>query len=279
MARSTVVVGDEFAIMVHAHADDPGNLISMGVSNGQLSKVKVENMDVQHTEFTAARRDEGETFNSSVVAVAAGTGISDIFRELGVSELIIGGDTMNPSVGEIVSAIAKAPSETVFVLPNNKNIVPAAKAAAEQSPKIVNVLDTLTIPQGISAMFSFDVEADVDTNRAAMSSAMTGTTSAAITVAMRDATIEGISTKEGQYIGLLEGDLVIVGDDIKELTLGLLSKAGVDDGSLVTLYQGDELSEKSADAIGEAVIDAYQGSEIEVVQGGQPHYRLIISIE
>ena len=96
---------------------------------------------------------------------------------------------------------------------------------------------------------------------------------------MRDATIEGISTKEGQYIGLLEGDLVIVGDDIKELTLGLLSKAGVDDGSLVTLYQGDELSEKSADAIGEAVIDAYQGSEIEVVQGGQPHYRLIISIE
>ena len=186
---------------------------------------------------------------------------------------------MNPSVGEIVSAIAKAPSETVFVLPNNKNIVPAAKAAAEQSPKVVNVLDTLTIPQGISAMFSFDVEADVDTNRAAMSSAMTGTTSAAITVAMRDATIEGISTKEGQYIGLLEGDLVIVGDDIKELTLGLLSKAGVDDGSLVTLYQGDELSEKSADAIGEAVIDAYQGSEIEVVQGGQPHYRLIISIE
>ena len=279
MARSTVVVGDEFAIMVHAHADDPGNLISMGVSNGQLSKVKVENMDVQHTEFTAARRDKGETFNSSVVAVAAGTGISDIFRELGVSQLIVGGDTMNPSVGEIVSAIAKAPSETVFVLPNNKNIVPAAKAAAEQSPKIVNVLDTLTIPQGISAMFSFDVEADVDTNRAAMSSAMTGTTSAAITVAMRDATIEGISTKEGQYIGLLEGDLVIVGDDIKELTLGLLSKAGVDDGSLVTLYQGDELSEKSADAIGEAVIDAYQGSEIEVVQGGQPHYRLIISIE
>lgn len=279
IAHSTVVVGDEFAIMVHAHADDPGNLISMGVSNGQLSKIKIENMDVQHNAFTAARRDEMETFTSSVVAVAAGPGISDIFRELGVSELIVGGDTMNPSVGEIVSAIAKAPSETVFVLPNNKNIVPAARAAAEQSPKIVNVLETLTIPQGISAMFSFDRQADVDTNSVAMSAAMTDIKSAAVTVAVRDATIDGISTKEGQYIGLLEGDIVIVGDDIKKLTLGLLGNVGVDDGSLVTLYQGDQLSENNADVIGGAVIDAFQGAEVEVVQGGQSHYHLIISIE
>ena len=149
IAGSTVVIGDGSRAMVHGHAEDPGTLISMGISIGALSKVKIENMDAQHADFASDRKPEPETLTGpAVVAVAWGEGIEEVFRDTGATHLVTGGNTMNPSVRDLMDAIDSTSADTVYVLPNNKNIVPAAKQAAEQSSKSVHVVETVSIPQG-----------------------------------------------------------------------------------------------------------------------------------
>ena len=283
IAGSTVVIGDGSRAMVHGHAEDPGTLISMGISIGALSKVKIENMDAQHTEFASDRReDEPEPDlpgGVAVIAVAWGEGIEEVFRDTGATHLVTGGNTMNPSVRDLMDAIDSTSADTVYVLPNNKNIVPAAKQAAEQSSKSVHVVETVSIPQGIAALFDFDPEGEADENVEGMEDARREVKSGEITRAARDASIEGVDVRQGQFLALLDGKPRAAGDDLNGVLVDLISGAGVTTESLVTLYWGEMLSSTDAESASQALQAVYDDLEVDVHHGGQPHYEFIVSIE
>ncbi len=283
IAGSTVVIGDGSRAMVHGHAEDPGRLISMGISIGALSKVKIENMDAQHTEFASDRRAEEPEpelpGGVAVVAVAWGEGIEEVFRTEGATHLVTGGNTMNPSVRDLLETIDRTGADTVYVLPNNKNIVPAAKQAAEQSKKNVFVAGTVSIPQGIAALLGFGPEDEPDRNVLNMEAARNAVVSGEITRAARDATIEGVEVREGQFLALLDGKPRASGDELNPVLLDLISHADLQPGGLVTLYWGEMLSSGDAKSASQALQAVYDGLEVDVHHGGQPHYEFIVSIE
>jgi DAK2 domain fusion protein YloV len=281
IAGSTVVIGDGSRAMIHGHAEDPGRLISMGISIGALSKVKIENMDTQHADFASDRRvEEPVTAGGvAVVAVAWGDGIEDVFRSEGATHLVTGGNTMNPSVRDLMDAIDRTAADTVYVLPNNKNIVPAARQAAEQSTKSVHVVQTVSIPQGIAALFDFNAEADADENVKSMEEARQEVKTGEITRAARDASIEGVEVREGQFLALLEGKPRAACDELNPVLVELLAEVDLQPGRLVTLYWGEMLSSSDAESAAQALQDVYDDLEVELIDGGQPHYEFIVSIE
>jgi DAK2 domain fusion protein YloV len=281
IAGSTVVIGDGSRAMIHGHAEDPGRLISMGISIGALSKVKIENMDTQHADFASDRRvEEPVTAGGvAVVAVAWGDGIEDVFRSEGATHLVTGGNTMNPSVRDLMDAIDRTAADTVYVLPNNKNIVPAARQAAEQSTKSVHVVQTVSIPQGIAALFDFNAEADADENVKSMEEARQEVKTGEITRAARDASIEGVEVREGQFLALLEGKPRAACDELNPVLVELLAEVDLQPGRLVTLYWGEMLSSDDAESASRALQEVYDDLDVEVVHGGQPHYEFIVSIE
>ena len=281
IAGSTVVIGDGSRAMVHGHAEDPGRLISLGIGIGVLSKVKIENMDAQHADFASDRRvEEPVTAGGvAVVAVAWGDGIEDVFRSEGATHLVTGGNTMNPSVRDLMDAIDRTSADTVYVLPNNKNIVPAAKQAAEQSTKSVHVVETVSIPQGIAALFDFNADADADENVESMEEARQEVKTGEITRAARDASIEGVEVREGQFLGLLEGKPRASGDELNPVLVELLAEVDLQPGGLVTLYWGEMLSSDDAESASQVLQEVYDDLDVEVVHGGQPHYEFIVSIE
>ena len=275
LALSTVVVGDTEMVKVHAHALDPGPVISLGASLGSLSQVKVESMDEQHREYSAERRRETvavQTVPVAVIAVAWGDGLEAAFSGLGVSNVIAAGDTMNPSVRDIVAAAESARSDSVIFLPNNRNIVPAAQQAAELSDKPFRVVPSTTIPQGIAAMMAFNADNDLDRNVGEMVEALPSVRTGEVCSAVRGVELNGIAVREGQVIGLLERELRAAGDDPNVVLMSLLEAAEVSDGDLITLYSGSPLEEGAAE-------DVRNACEIEIVDGGQPHYHYIVSIE
>ena len=283
IAGSTVVIGDGSRAMVHGHAEDPGRLISMGISIGALSKVKIENMDAQHTEFASDRRAEEPEpelpGGAAVIAVAWGDGIEEVFRTEGATHLVTGGNTMNPSVRDLLETIDRTGADTVYVLPNNKNIVPAARQAAEQSPKSVHVIETVSIPQGIAALFDFNPEAEAEENVEGMEDARQEVKSGEITRAARDATIEGVDVQQGQFLALLDGKPRAAGDELNPVLVDLISHADLQPGGLVTLYWGEMLSSADAESASQALQEVYDNLDVDVHHGGQPHYEFIISIE
>ena len=270
IADSTVVIGNSSRAMVHGHTEDPGRLISAGVLVGSIGKVKIENMDAQRDELSSTLR-RGADEGPAVVAVAPGAGIADVFREQGAAQIVTGGNTMNPSVRDLMTAIDRTRADTVYLLPNNKNIVPTAKQAAERSSKDVRVVETVSIPQGIVAMDDVlhGIESDLDEVK-----------SGEITRAVRDASMDGVAVREGQYIGLLDGSLVATGDGLQETLLDLIGKAEVTDDTHIRLFHGVMVSESDANDCAKAIQEEYHPWETpEVVYGGQPHYEFIISIE
>ena len=280
IADSTVVTDDGSRARVHGHAEDPGSLISLGISIGSLSYVKIENMDAQFDEFVSGKGVEAEpTADHAVVAVAWGDGFEKVLRSEGATHFVRGGNTMNPSVRELMATIELISAETVYVLPNNKNIVPAARQAAEQSTKSVHVVETASIPQGIAALFGFTPDADADENVRNMEEERSEVKTAEITWVPRTASIEGIDVREGQFLGLLDGKPCTADDDLNRVLVHLVGEAGPEPGGRVTLYWGKMLSPTDAKAASQALQDVYQGFEVEVHQGGQPHYEFIVSIE
>ena len=286
VADSTVVVGDDTMIKVHVHAHDPGPVISLAVSLGTLTQVKIDSMDEQHREFSMARRQEGgvgvaeaSVAEVAVVGVAWGKGLEAVFTDLGVARVLRAGDTMNPSVQEILAAVKGAPSENVIFLPNNRNIAPAAHRAIELSDKNVRVLPSTTIPQGIAAILAFSPEKSLDDNVSDMERTLSSVRTGEICRAVRAVKLGGIPVREGQIIGLLERDLVSVGDESTEVLLSLLSVAEVSHVDLVTLYWGGPLTESEAEAARAHVEAAFPEAEVDLVAGGQPHYHYIVSIE
>lgn len=292
-----VVVDDEEIIKVHVHTDHPGNAFEKGLTFGQLVNMKVENMRDQHerakhdskgdapkTAAPAANEDEvvsvAITKDFGFVAVAAGEGLHALFADLGADMIVSGGQTMNPSTDDILKAIEQTPASTVFVLPNNKNIIMAAEQAIPLSSRKVIVLPTRTIPQGITAMLNFNPDIDGDANAIEMQKAYANVQTGQVTFAARDSDYDGKQIKKGELLALANGKVSFTDTDLEKCVIKLTKNLKDRDTSFVTLIYGEDVSEPDAEAICSALQDKL-GSDIEVtlVNGGQPVYYFIISVE
>lgn len=291
-----VVVDDEDIIKVHVHTEDPGKALQEGLAYGSLTKIKIENMREQfasrQAEQKAAsmpREGEADAFSyvpvdperaAGFVAVAAGAGVRNLFCDLGADRVVSGGQTMNPSTDDILKAITSVPAKTVFVLPNNKNIIMAAEQAARLADRDVRVLQTMTIPQGLSAMLAYDAQADVDANSAAMTAAMGNVGTGLVTFAARDSDFEGHHIKQGELLALEEGKLLFTDTNI-EKTLIRLVRAMVDKntGFLTVLY-GEDIDAVQAQELENQLREKLPDDiELSFLSGGQPVYYFIISAE
>jgi len=284
MSVSTIVVGDQTAIMVHAHAADPGPLISYGVSLGSLSRVKIEDMDRQHQGFMALHHEQSRHVGTAeialgVVAVAAGPGIERVFLEHGARAIVQGGQTMNPSARDLLDAVEQANASEVILLPNNGNIVGAARQAAALSARAIHVLPATTIPQGIAALLAFSENDDATTNVERMQQAIDGVRSGEVTRAVRSASIDGMDVREGQAIALLDGKLAAAGEGPLDVLLALCQEAGLQSGALVTLYWGGSATEAQANEAARRLRERFPEVEVEVLYGGQPHYEFLVGLE
>ncbi len=279
LATSTVVIGGDAMVRIHVHAEDPGPVISFGVSLGTLSQVSIENMDEQHQEFVAARRGKQELQPVGVLAIASGDGLADVFLGSGAARVLSGGDTMNPSTREILDAVEAMGAERAIVLPNNPNIIGAAEQAVTLSSREIAIIPTESIPQGISALLSFNSTQEFEENVTEMEQSMGAVVSGAVCNAQRDAELGGVRVAEGQVMGLLERKMVVSGDDRTGVLCDLVSEMGPDDGSLITLYWGADTRETEARVAAEELQNRFNDVEVEVVFGGQPHYNYILSVE
>jgi len=283
MGHSAVIVGDEQYVKAHIHTTDPGALLSYALRFGSLTQIKIDNMDMQvenlsePTPSDAVR--EQHTGHISVVAVAAGEGLSAVLRGLGAAKIVRGGQTMNPSTQELLDAINGTSSESVILLPNNGNVILTARQAAEMASKRVRVVPTKSIPQGIAALSAFTFTADLDTNAAAMAEVASGVRTGEVTRAVRNATIGGVAVKVGEVIGLLDDVLTLAGDDSTTVALDLLHRMDAEHAELITLYTGAEVTDAVAALLSARIGEAYPNAAVEIVPGGQPHYDFIVSVE
>ena len=277
MAGSPVVIGDDTMVKIHVHAEDPGPVISLAVSKGVLSDVNIANMDEQHAEFSRERTEDAAAVG--MVAVALGEGMEAVFRDLGVIGIVAGGDTMNPSVRELKDAAESANAEAVVLLPNNRNIVPAAIQAAESAGKPVYVVPTRSMPQGIAAALSFSPESGAEENVEQMTEAAEDVRTGEVTTAVRSASIDGVDVESGQLMGLLEHRVVSAGGGLADTVAAILREAEVSEDELVTLYAGEPVGEDDGSSVVDALAAAFPGVEMELLRGGQPHYHFLLSIE
>ncbi len=291
-----VVVDDEEIIKVHVHTDHPGNAFEEGLTFGALTSMKVENMRDQHEKAkhdaanakkTPAKTVENEKIESveitkpvGFVSVCAGDGIAALFQDLGVDTIVSGGQTMNPSTDNILRAIESTPAETVFVLPNNKNIIMAAEQAIPISTRKVIVLHTRTIPQGITAMLNFDESADCEANAIAMQKAAEAIATGQVTFAARDSDFDGHKIKQGEIMAMTGGKISFVDTDIQKATYKLVKSMIKRDSQFVTVIYGDEITDEQAASF-EQLLNEKFGNKVEItfVNGGQPVYYYIISVE
>ena len=247
-------------------------------------KIKLAVLLVMLTSLTGCTKvlqteEKKPVAKNAVIAVSAGEGYSEIMKELGVSEIIEGGQTMNPSAGDILAAVEKANADTVYILPNNKNIIMAAEAARDMANCKVYVINTVSVPQGISAMLSYDAEADGEVNAESMKSMADGVVSGSVTYAVRDSSNNGIDIKEGDIIGLGIGGIVASGDDINTVSIDVCRNIINEETELVTIYYGSETDEESAEKLAEMVEDEFTDIDVSVQYGGQPIYYYNISAE
>ena len=279
--ESLIVVGDQSTIRVHIHTLDPGNIIHMATSLGTVHQVSIQNMDEQHEEFVEMHKEEkepAEVADTVVAAVVSGDGLAGVFSSLG-AVVVPGGRTMNPSTRDILQAIKPVASDNAIILPNNKNVIPAARQVRSLTDKTVKVLPTTTIPQGIAALLAFNAELDLDTNITAMNKALSVVKSIAVTESARPARISGLHIKRKQPIGFLDGELVATGDSPVDALSNVLAGMNMDNVEILTIYyRGDEERAEVEDFISE-LGKRYPDLQVELVHGGQPHYHYIASVE
>jgi DAK2 domain fusion protein YloV len=292
---STLVVGNERTVKVHVHTQDPGIPLSYGASQGVLMDVVVENMEVQAKKFIQERggthvpplslpsqltdRLRDSMTRIGTVCVAPSQGLAHILQSLGANQIVLGGQTMNPSPQELLEAIAKIHGSDVLILPNNGNVVMAAQQAQKLADKNVRVVPTKTIPQGIAALLSLNYQADLEANAERMLSAAKQVQTVEITRAVRDTSLSGFNIKSGDVMGLLNDELVSVGQDDDEVTLDVLAKVEAEAHEIITIYFGQECSPAKAGTLAEKIRALYPELEVEVHDGGQPYYHYIISLE
>lgn len=277
--QSLVVAGDETNVRVHIHTYDPGSILAYATSLGTLHQIQIQNMDDQHVGFKEMQRQKSLPADMAVVTVAFGDGMIKVFESLGAI-VVKGGQTMNPSVKEILGAVEAMDVNKVIILPNNKNIILTAAQIKELTEKQVEMIPSRTLPQGVTALLTFNYESSMEENVQAMSDAIKGVKSVEITTAARSTQISGMKIKQGQIIGIIDdSDLVACGDDIRAVLMDSLVKGGIESAELVTLYYGADTKPEHADQSAQILREKYPGKQIEVVSGGQPHYFYIVSLE
>lgn len=275
-----VVVGDDTTVKVHIHTTTPGAVLEFGTTWGSLHDLKIQNMDDQHEDFIQLRRTPPiPAADIAVVSVVAGKGLENVFSSLGTTALVSGGQSMNPSTEEILQAIDLVPSDKVIVLPNNKNVILSAQQAAGLCKKTVNVVPTRSIPQGLAALLAFNCEMELERNLLEMSEALQKVKTVEITRAVRAAKVGKLSIKNGEYIGLIDGKIVIASGNLWQSVVSTLETAKLERVEIVTLYYGADISEEEAKSLGKALKDQHPSLEVEVIEGLQPYYSYIISME
>jgi len=277
--ESLIVVGDEAIVRIHIHTLDPGSIIHWATKLGTVHQVSIRNMDEQHQDYLEMQKDRMPTTDTAVIVVAAGEGISDVFVSLGAAAIVPGGQTMNPSTKDILQAVESTFSDKVIILPNNKNIVLSAEQVQSLTEKKIKVVPSVTIPQGVAALLAFDYEADFITNADIMEKALPSVRSIEITRAIRSTKINGLKIKRKQPIGLLDGDLVAVGDNNINVVAKVLEKINLNKAEVVTIYYGEETEAAEAEQIAANITEQHSQLQVEVIRGGQPHYGYIISVE
>jgi DAK2 domain fusion protein YloV len=277
--ESLIVVGDDSAVRIHIHTLTPGNIISVASKLGTLHQVSIRNMDEQHQDFLEMQKEKMPITDTAVIAVAAGDGLKDVFGSLGAAAVVPGGQTMNPSTKDILQTVEATPSDNVIILPNNKNIIATANQVQSLTQKKIKVVPTRTIPQGVVALLAFDYEADFKANAEIMEKALVSVKTIEITRSVRATQINGLKIRRKQPIGLLDGELVAVGDTDLEVANQLFSRLEMDEAEVVTIYYGEEAETAEAEEIGASITDQYPKLQVEVIRGGQPHYNYIISVE
>jgi DAK2 domain fusion protein YloV len=290
---SIVCVADDEVVKIHVHTNDPGLAIQKGLSYGALSRMKIDNMREEHHERVIkeaeklakeqeeqAKKKTAPKKSVGIISVSAGEGIKEIFTELGVDYIIEGGQTMNPSTEDVLEAIEKVWAETVFILPNNKNIILAADQARDLSEDTnVIVIPTKTVPQGISAVISFSQEAEISENEEAMKEAAAHVKSGQVTYAVRDTTIEQRQIHEGDIMGLGDKGILSLGNDIGQTAKELVRALVDDDSEIISIYYGAEVEKKAAENFGKEIEAAYPELDVVVQYGGQPVYYYVVAVE
>ena len=287
---SIVVVADDEVTKTHVHTNDPGLAIQRALTYGSLSKIKIDNMREEHEEkllkeaeqqaLAAAEKKAEPRKEMGFVAVSIGEGMNEIFRGLGVDYIIEGGQTMNPSTEDMLNAIDNVNAETVFILPNNSNIIMAANQAASiVEDKEIIVIPTKTVPQGITAVINYLPDVSAEENQEAMVEAISTVKTGQVTYAVRDTEIDGFQIKENDYMGIGDKSILAVGTDMNTVTLQMLEKMIDEDTEMVSIYYGSESSEEDAEVILEAIEEKYPDVDVEINDGGQPIYYYVISVE
>ena len=288
---SIVVVADEDIIKVHVHTNHPGKAIEKGLTYGELTNMKIDNMREEHRERLNLTQAEAQVEEQPAkpeeprkdygfVAVSIGQGMNDIFRELGVDYLIEGGQTMNPSTEDMLNAIEQVNAETVFILPNNKNIILAAtQAQSLVEDKNVVIIPTTTVLQGISAIIGFDPEADAEENEESMKDIIECVKTGEVTYAVRDTSINGITIKIDDIMGIDDDGIKKVGQDVEKVTLELLEEMVDEDSELISIYYGADTTKEQAEALLEKVEETYGDCDVQLEYGGQPIYYFLLSVE
>ncbi|MCF2545106.1 DAK2 domain-containing protein [Ligilactobacillus ruminis] len=285
---SLLVIADDEVVKVHVHTEHPGMVLSYGQKFGSLIKVKVDNMRLQHE--TILEKDEEEereeeiskneiSGDYGIIAIASGEGVAEIFKNLGATYVLSGGQTMNPSTQDIVDAISKTKKDKVIILPNNKNIFLAADQAAEVCDVDAVVVPSKTIAQGMAAMLGFSKDADLEENKEAMTDELDTVISGQVTIAVRDTTIEGREIKKDDYMGIVDGNIVVTNPDRKEAAIEMVKAMLDEDSEVVTIIYGEDGNKEEAEAIETAVSELDEDLEIEIHEGNQPVYPYLISVE
>jgi len=275
-----LVVGDLKLVKVHVHTNDPGIVLQTALTLGELSQIKIDNMREQHRHIIASDDEiKKKQKPMSVVSVVSGEGLKDIFKDSLIDEFVEGGQTMNPSTQDILSAVEKAPSNNVIILPNNKNIILAAQQAAELSQKNVVVIPSKTLPQGISAALAYNCEEDFQTNVARMEKALGNVKTGQVTVAVRDSGINGSKIRQGEWIGIGEGDILSNGTNVMDVSMLLLDKLVDKETGVIAVYYGDGVKETDAESLVDRIAQKYEDCDIELHYGGQSVYSYLFSVE
>lgn len=289
---SIVVVADDDVVKVHVHTNDPGLAIQKALKYGALSNMKIDNMRLEHQEklFKAEQTAEGETASQApeemphkevgFIAVSVGEGINEIFEGLGIDYIIEGGQTMNPSTEDMLNAIDKVNADTIFILPNNKNIILAANQAQMMvEDKKIIVIPTKTVPQGITAIINYVPDLSAEENEETMKAEIDNVKSGQVTYAVRDTVIDDKEIKQGDYMGIGDAGILSVGSDVSEVTLGMIREMMDDDLELISVYYGEDVTKDAAEALQAQIEEAYPSCDVELQYGGQPIYYYIVSAE
>jgi DAK2 domain fusion protein YloV len=289
---STVVAGDEKMLKVHTHTLTPGKVLDYGVSLGSLLDINIENLQEQSLTYAAesaaehandaqesTEEAEIETLKLATVAVVSGSGFEKVFLGLGSNAIISGGQTMNPSIEELLDAVEKAPAQKVIILPNNSNVILSAQQVVDLTKKEVYVVPCKTLPQGIAALASLNYEADFQTNCENMTRAVKSIQTAEITTAVRSVQLGGLHVREGDYIGVINGNLAVASQSLGDAMRDTLRRLNIDAYEILTIYYGQDITDEQAQETARRLKEQHSQLEIEVVDGGQPYYAYILSAE